>query len=111
MNARLQNQLNQAIAIRDIGVATVHEPKADDRRFVTAERVAALTAAIATLSELTSVPRGQVVNRGALLRDVETDVAALIDHLSDMDDLVVQFTSDGGNRFIDAWKRALIACG
>jgi hypothetical protein len=69
--------------------------------------VAALTAAIATFSGLASVPRGQLVNRGALLREVETDVAALLDHLGDMDDLVVQFTgSDGGHRFIDAWKHA-----
>ena len=56
-----------------------------------------------------STPRGQIVNRGALLKEVETDVAALLERVSDLDDLAAQF--DGGDpakRFIEAWKRARI---
>ena len=56
-----------------------------------------------------STPRGQIVNRSALLKEVETDVAALLEKVSDMDDLVVQFDgSEPGKRFIEAWKRARI---
>jgi hypothetical protein len=105
---RAQSLINQALAIRDLGAAAVSEPGAEGRS-VTAERVAALTGAITAFSDLMSVPRGQVVNRGALLRDVEADVAAMIDHLGDMDDLVVQFSgTDDGDRFVDAWKHARI---
>ena len=40
---------------------------------------------------------------------VETDVAALLEKVSDMDDLVVQFDgTDAGRRFVEAWKRARI---
>ena len=56
-----------------------------------------------------STPRGQIVNRSALLKEVDTDVAALLEKVSDMDDLVVQFdTGEPGKRFIEAWKRARI---
>jgi hypothetical protein len=44
-----------------------------------------------------------------LLREVETDTAALVQLATDMDDLVLQFTgSDAANRFQEAWKRARI---
>ena len=40
---------------------------------------------------------------------METGVAALLDPLGDMDDLVVQFSgSEDGDRFVDAWKHARI---
>ena len=78
-------------------------------RAVTVARVASLTAAITGFSSVMSTPRGQIVNRSALLKEVETDVAALLEKVSDMDDLVVQFDGgDVGKRFIEAWKRARI---
>ena len=56
-----------------------------------------------------STPRGQIVNRSALLKEAETDVAALMEKVSDMDDLIVKFDgSDSGKRFVEAWKRARI---
>jgi len=56
-----------------------------------------------------SAPRGQVVNRSALLKEVEADVAELLEKVSHMDDLAVQFDgSEPGKRFIEAWKRARI---
>jgi hypothetical protein len=56
-----------------------------------------------------NTPRGQIVNKSALLREVETDTAALVQLATDMDDLALQFTgSDAANRFQEAWKRARI---
>jgi hypothetical protein len=105
---RTQELVNKSTAIRDLGAAAVGEAGAAGRG-VTAARVTALTAAIAAFSNVMSAPRGQIVNRSALLREVETDVAALLDQVHDLDDLVVQFDgSDAGKRFIEAWKRARI---
>ena len=108
MKLRTQELVNKTTAIRDLGTAAVSEAGAAGRG-VTAARVAALTAAITGFSNVMSTPRGQIVNRSALLKEVETDVAALLEKVSDMDDLVVQFDgSDAGKRFIEAWKRARI---
>jgi hypothetical protein len=105
---RTQELVDKATAIRDIGNAVVSESGAAERG-VTADRVAALTAAIAAFSKVMNSPRGQIANRGALLREVETDIAALVGQVSDMDDLVLQFDSgDAGNRFKEAWRRARI---
>ena len=63
----------------------------------------------AAFTAMMNTPRGQIVNRGALLKEVETDTAALLDLVSDMDDLVAQFDgTEDGLRFIDAWRRARI---
>ena len=108
MKLRTQELVNKTTAIRDLGTAAVSEAGAAGRG-VTAARVAALTAAITGFSNVMSSPRGQIVNRSALLKEVETDVAALLEKVSDMDDLVVQFDgSEPGKRFIEAWKRARI---
>ena len=105
---RMQELVTQTTAIRDLGTAAVSEPEAD-KRGVTAARVAALTAAIDDFRKVMSTPRGQIVNRGALLKEVETDVADLVEKVTDMDDLAVQFNGgDAGSRFTEAWKRARI---
>jgi DNA replication protein DnaC len=57
-----------------------------------------------------NTPRGQTVNKSALLREVETDTAALVQLATDMDELALQFDgTDAGKRFIEAWKRARIS--
>jgi hypothetical protein len=105
---RTQELVNQATALRDLATGAVGEPDAG-LRGVTAARVAALTAAITQFSAVMNTPRGQIVNRGALLREVETDVASLLDLVGDLDDLVVQFDgTDAGRRFGEAWRRARI---
>jgi hypothetical protein len=105
---RTQDLVNATTAIRDLGTAAVAEAGAAGRG-VTAARVAALTAAITGFSNVMSTPRGQIVNRSALLKEVETDTAALVESVSDMDDLALQFDgTDAGKRFIEAWKRARI---
>lgn len=105
---RMQELVNKATAIRDIGNDAVNEPGADGRG-VTAARIATLTAAIASFSKVISLPRGEIVNRSALLRELETDIAGLVVSVTDLDDLVVQFDGgEPGRRFREAWKRARI---
>ena len=68
-----------------------------------AARVAALTAAITAFSNVMSPPCGQIVNRRALLKEVETDTAALVESVSDMDDMALQFDgTEAGKRFVEA---------
>ena len=70
-----------------------------------AARIATLTAAIAAFGKVMNTPRGQIVNKSALLREVETDVAALVQLATDMDDLALQFDgTDAGKRFFEAWN-------
>jgi len=108
MKLRTQELVNKTTAIRDLGTVAVAEPGAADRG-VTAARVAALTAAITAFSNVMSTPRGQIVNRSALLKEVETDAAALVESVNDMDDMALQSDgTDAGKRFIEAWKRARI---
>jgi hypothetical protein len=108
MRLRTQELVNKTTAIRDLATVAVGEAGADGRG-VTAARVATLTAAITSFSNVMSTPRGQIVNRGALLKEVETDTAALVTSVSDMDDMVLQFDgTEAGRRFIEAWKRARI---
>ena len=105
---RTQDLVNKTTAIRDLGTAAVSEPGATGRG-VTAARVAALTAAIAAFTSVMNAPRGQIVDRGALLKEVDTDTAALMDKVSDLDDLALQFDgTEAGQRFVEAWKRARI---
>ena len=105
---RNQELVNRAIAIRDLGAAAVNEPGAAGRG-ITADRISAMTAAIDAFSSVMSSPRGQIANRSALLREVESDIAALIGELNDVDDLILQFEgSAGGRRFIEAWRSARI---
>jgi hypothetical protein len=55
------------------------------------------------------LPRGEIANRSALLRELETDTAGLVEDVTDMDDLAIQFDgTDAGKRIIGAWKRARI---
>lgn len=105
---RTQDLLTQATAIRDLATAAVAEPDAA-KRGVTAARVATLSAALTAYAKVMNLPRGEIINRGTILREVETDAATLLDGLHDLDDLVVQFDSDeAGRSFIAAWKRARI---
>jgi len=105
---RKQALLDQATAILNLANTAVTDPAAAGRG-VTAARITTLTSAITAFSGAMNMPRGQIVNKSALLREVETDIAALVQLVTDMDDLVLQFTgSDAANRFQEAWKRARI---
>lgn len=108
MKLRTQDLVNKTTAIRDLGAAAVAEAGAAGCG-VTAARVAALTAAITGFSNVMSTPCGQIVNRRALLKEVETDTATLMEFVSDMDGLAFQFEgTEAGRRFAEAWKRARI---
>lgn len=107
---RLRNQelVTKTTEIRDLALATVDEAGAVGRG-VTPERIAALTTALAAFSAAMSAPRGQTVNRGTLLKELDTDVAALVAQLGALDDLVLQFGgTSAGDRFVEAWRRARI---
>ncbi len=68
-----------------------------------------LTGALTNFANLLSSPRGQIVNRGAKIRDVETRVAGLYERMPDLGDLVLQYgETEAGSAFIPAWKRARI---
>ena len=105
---RQQDLLDKTTAIRDLANATVAEPNAAGRG-VTAARITTLTNAINAFTAVMNLPRGQIVNRSTLLKEVDTDTADLLEQVADLDDLVQQFDStDAGKRFIEAWKRARI---
>jgi len=105
---RNQDLLDKTTAIRDLASATVAEPGADGRG-VTPARITTLTNAINAFTGVMNLPRGQIINRSTLLKEVDTDTAALLEQVADMDDLVLQFDgTDAGKRFIEAWKRARI---
>ena len=105
---RTQDLVNKTTAIRDLGTVAVTEAGAAGRG-VTAARVATLTAAIASFSKVMNLPRGEIVNRGTLLKEVDTDAAGLVEFVNDMDDLALQFGGTvAGDRFNEAWKRARI---
>ena len=105
---RQQDLLDKTTAIRDLGTATLPEPGAAGRG-VTAARITTLTNAINAFAAVMSLPRGQIVNRSTLLKEVDTDTADLLEQVADLDDIVQQFDgTDAGKRFIQAWKQARI---
>jgi hypothetical protein len=76
---------------------------------LTPARITTLTNAINAFTGVMNLPRGQIVNRSTLLKEVDTDTADLLEQVADMNDLVLQFDgTDAGKRFIEAWKRARI---
>jgi hypothetical protein len=105
---RNQDLRDKTTAIRDLASATVAEPNAAGRG-VTAARITTLTNAINAFTGVMNLPRGQIVNRSTLLKEMETDTADLLEQVADMDDLVMQYDGTvAGKRFIEAWKRARI---
>jgi hypothetical protein len=105
---RENDLIGKATEIRDLATGETTDPTAEGRG-ITAARITTLNEAITNFSTLKSLPRGQIVNRGALLRDLETDIAEMMDDIHDLDDLVVLFdTTEEGKLFIDAWKHARI---
>ncbi|MCX6854938.1 MAG: hypothetical protein NTV80_08540 [Verrucomicrobia bacterium] len=105
---RTQELVNHTTAIRDFAQAAVAEPDAA-KRGITPARLATLSSAIAGYTKVMNAPRGQIINRNTLIKEVETDTAALLESIHDLDDLVLQFdTTPTGHRFLEAWKRARI---
>jgi hypothetical protein len=106
MKLRENDLVTKATAIRDLAAAVQFETDAG-KRGVSALRVATLSAAISAFKTAMATPRGQIVNRSTLLKEIETDAAALMEQVSDLDDLVLQFDgTEQGERFVEAWKRA-----
>lgn len=89
-----------------LGITVATEVDASIRG-VSPARLAQLTGCVTRYEQLLSKPRGEIVNRATLLRELKTRVAGLVEMVRALDDLVVQF--DGtpeGQRFMQAWKQA-----
>ena len=105
---RDQALVTKSIEIRDLATVAKDETGASGRG-ITAARIAAYAAAITNFDALRSQPRGQIVNRSTYLRDLTTRIAALMEALHDLDDLVLQMdTTEAGRLFISAWNQARI---
>lgn len=105
---RDQALVTKSIEIRDLANVAKEESGASGRG-VTAARIAAYSAAIMVFNDLRSKPRGQIINRSTHLRDLTTRVAAHVEALIDLDDLVLQMdTTEAGRLFINAWQQARI---
>jgi hypothetical protein len=62
--------------------------------------------ALQVFSQVIDRPRGQIVNCRTLLKEMVTDIAALLSLLRDLEDLVLQFDAQAdGPQLIEAWKR------
>ena len=100
--------INRAVAIRDLAQSALNEPEAANRG-ISAARVAGLSDAIGRFADAMDNARGQVANRGALLKGTDADAADLSERVRDLDDMVLQFVdTELGARFYEAWKRARI---
>ena len=105
---RDQDLVATATVIRDLGSAAQGQPGAAGRGVTTA-RATAVTTALTRYQAALNAPRGQTVTHGAVLRELETCVAGLMEKVRALDDLVIQFDgTDAGRRFIDAWKGARV---
>ena len=105
---RKQELLHKAIGIRDVGLSVLSESGGEEFG-ITREHVEELSEAITAFTAVMDAPRNRRVNRGTLLREIETAVAELLDLLDDMDGLVLQFRrTAAGRTFIEAWSRARI---
>ncbi len=103
---RDQTLVTRSIEIRDLATAAKDEPGADGRG-ITLARIAALSAAITAYDTLRTQPRGQIINRTTYLRDLATRIAALLEEVHDLDDLVLQMdTTEAAHLFTTAWKQA-----
>ena len=105
---RDQDLVARCTEVRDIAQSVTAAPGAVDRG-VTPARITALTNAITAYSGLITAPRGKIVNRTALIRDLETRTAALVESATDLDDLAVQFDgTNAGRLFGTAWNQARV---
>jgi len=105
---REKDLVARVTVIRDLAAAALPDKEAAAHG-VTSARVEALTTALKAFEKAMTLPRGQIVNHGTLLKEVETDTAGLLEKLHDLDDLVVQFEgSPAGKRFVEAWTRARV---
>ncbi len=102
---KTQDLVAKCTEIRDLASVAVTQPDAA-KRGVTAARITDVSDDITAFTAVMNTPRGQIVNRSTLIKEIETDTAGLLDDLKNLDDLVLQFDgSETGLRFIEAWKQ------
>lgn len=101
---RDQDLLATSRDIRDIAQAKSAEPGAAGRG-ITAAAITALTGAIDAYALVVNAPRTRIASRTALNRELATRVAACMDHIENVDDLVIQLTGPGAADFIAGWQQ------
>ena len=103
---RDQHLIAAATDLIAIGTTASSETGAD-KRGVTPALIAELQAARDKFASIDSAPRTGIVNRSTLLKDLDAKVAALMEKLDDLDDLVIQYDgTPAGRHFIAAWRQA-----
>lgn len=105
---KLRDQLLITAATDLISIGTTARSETGaEKRGVTPALIAELQAALDKFSGVDSAPRTGIVNRSALLKDLDAKVAALMEQLEDLDDLVIQYDGTAaGRNFIAAWRQA-----
>jgi hypothetical protein len=107
---RLRDRALIALAERTLTLANTAATHPDaPKRNITPARIATLQGALDAYEAAVNTPRGNIVNRSTIRRELATDVAALLDLTTDLDDLILQLEpSDLTTRFQSAWKQARI---
>ncbi len=101
---RDQDLLATSRDIRDTAQAKVAEPGAAGRG-ITAAAITALTGGIDAYALLVNAPRTRIASRTTLNRELTTRVAACMDQIRNVDDLVLQLTGPGAAAFIAGWQQ------
>ena len=103
---RDQFLITAATDLITIGTPATSEEGAE-KRGVTPALIAELQGALDKFSGIDSAPRTGIVNRSTLLKDLDSKVAALMEQLEDLDDLVIHYDGTAaGRNFIAAWHQA-----
>ena len=105
---KLRDQALIAAATDLIAIGTTASSETGaGKRGVTPALIADLQAALDKFSGIDAAPRSGIVNRSTLLKDLDAKVAALMEKLDDLDDLVIQYDGTAaGRHFIAAWRQA-----
>ena len=101
---RDQDLLATSRDIRDTAQAKVADTGAAGRG-ITAAAITALTEAIDAYAALVNAPRTRIASRAALNRELTTRVAACMDQIRNVDDLVIQLTGARAAEFISGWQQ------
>jgi hypothetical protein len=104
---RDQDLLATSRDVRDTAQAKSAEPDAA-KRGITLAAIAALTTGIDAYAAVVNAPRTTIATRAALNRELTTQVAACMDHIRNVDDLILQLTGPGAADFISGWQQARI---
>jgi hypothetical protein len=102
---RDQDLLATSRDIRDTAQIKSAEPDAA-KRGITPAAITALTSGIDAYAAVVNAPRTTIASRAALNRELTTQVAACMDHIRNVDDLILQLTGPAAADFIAGWQQS-----